>query len=247
MKFVQKLLRRAKSPLKKTKSMEGSLKDASATSNTSKSTRTGESVEISLQHISEETTSLTREELQQVFTSLSRETGDESFTSDVTDVRTIEKRIAIAREHWNCVVGNNLRAARALVSDDMHVHFMDDAKDLYMDIRWDDWALEHERMCASFPDLSMRYFNVTHCCGAVVLQGVRFSGTHTGAAYAFGPCPLIETTHKYVENDPEEIYYFFQSGKEKHKDKICRIIVCPKGEMTGPAGFYTQLGGFPLL
>ena len=68
-------------------------------------------------------------------------------------------------------------------------------------------------------------------------------GTHTGAPYAYGPFSPIPTTGRYLENDPEESTMYFIG------DKIFKHVISPKGEgqMTGFAGFYTQLGGFPCL
>ena len=94
-----------------------------------------------------------------------------------------------------------------------------------------------------FPDFQFSCDLMSYHSGVVVLQGFQAGGTHTGAPFACGPCEPIEATGKVIVNDPEEVYLFFRRGEEK----ISRIIVCAKGEMTGPAGIYTQLGGFPLL
>ena len=111
-----------------------------------------------------------------------------------------------------------------------------------MEMAWNDLAGEVDKLKQSFPDFCLIHkFLKDGRNGEPVAARFVAVGTHTGVPFGFGPCEPIPAQGKKVINDPEEFHYFFRKGK------ICRIRVYPQGDMTGPSGFYTQIGGFPLL
>ena len=129
------------------------------------------------------------------------------------------------------------------MEDDAIIQFMDKNKRLDCEMSWKMWAEEMESLTASFPDFSFTCDSMSCDQGVVVLHRCQAKGSHSGAPYSCGPCEPIPAEGKKVMNDPEDIYVFFREGE----DKISRIVVCARGEMSGPAGIYTQLGGFPLV
>lgn len=74
----------------------------------------------------------------------------------------------------------------------------------------------------------------------IVMEGHKFSGTHTGAPYTFmpGKMPAIPASGKRVENDEEK---FFFTMSEEHKIKHVALVAL--GRYTGPSGIYLNLGG----
>ena len=75
----------------------------------------------------------------------------------------------------------------------------------------------------------------------VVVRDLVASGTHTGTPYACGPCEPLPPSGQHVKCDKEELYFTF--GED---GKISQLTIIPMGEMTGPQGVYTLLGGFPM-
>jgi hypothetical protein len=92
--------------------------------------------------------------------------------------------------------------------------------------------------------LQVCYTKIRHVNGVIILQGFRACGTHNGAPFGFGPFDPIPAEGMFVENDPEETYFYFQPNNHA---QFCRAAWYTMGDMTGPSGLYTQLGGFPLL
>lgn len=98
----------------------------------------------------------------------------------------------------------------------------------------------------SFPDF---HFTIegkveTQRDGSVVVEGIVVRGTHTAAPYGFGPFPPIDPDPQNpvkVENDRESVRIFFQDGK------IAKYVFETSGDLAGPPGIYTQLGGFPCI
>ena len=72
---------------------------------------------------------------------------------------------------------------------------------------------------------------------------IKPSGTHTGIPYAFGPFPEIPTTGKHVQMDPERLTYTVTAQEGGKGLVIQKMSILPLGAMTGPAGFYTAIGG----
>jgi len=163
-----------------------------------------------------------------------------------------ERRISIVKDFFHRINKHEPSSAEELVTDDLQFHFYDLSKTLDCELPWEYWVEEHERINASFPDFRFQYERAVPISVSnddddeeevvvVVLLGFRASGTHTGEPYGLGPCEAIPATGKRVLNDPEEVYCFLRG------DKIARIVDYPRGEMTGPPGFYTQIGGFPMM
>jgi len=163
---------------------------------------------------------------------------------ETDSICSTDDKVAIVHEfmvRWNAY---DLNGAKQLTTQDSEWYFYDQLKLQDAVMSWDALAVEVSHIFASFPDFLFQYETVgytgaSRASEVVVVPYLQSSGTHTGAPYALGPCEAIEAAGKKVLNDPEEFYFFF------HGDKIARICVCPKGEMTGPPGLYTQIGGFP--
>lgn len=198
---------------------------------------------LSLSEDEAETTWVTMDEIHAVHVSLAKCSAKSTETLKLTDQELQEKRIEAAKQFVARMNAHRITSIAELMTKDSYLHFLNQAKELDAELSWDCWSQAMEQLNESFPDFNVQYQNIVYKCGAVVMQGFRAGGTHTGKPFAFGPCEPIETTGIKVLNDPEEILFFFHEGQ----DKIARFIVAPRGEMTGPAGFYTQLGGFPLL
>lgn len=99
-----------------------------------------------------------------------------------------------------------------------------------------------EAIHQSFPDVQWTFKNIKAGTEphVVVCEGVRCSGTHTGAPYSFAPgFPAIPATHKFVQNDEEKLY--FTLTPDTHK--IRKVQIFALGCVTGPAGLYEQIGG----
>lgn len=189
-----------------------------------------------------DSTFMTSAQLRAVNASLAKEKGLEPPTHPVARAE-MKKRIATVTELWRLCNAHEIHFTEALFTADAIVEFCDENKKVGMEMPFHVWAEEMERVDGSFPDIHFRYDRLASNCGVVIMKGFRASGTHTGAPFSCGPCVAIEATGKEVMNDPEEACIFFREGE----DKIARMVVCPKGDNTGPAGFYTQIGGFPLM
>eukprot|EP00934_Nitzschia_sp_Nitz4_P000899 Nitzschia sp. Nitz4//scaffold345_size17508//16580//17173//NITZ4_008826-RA/size17508-processed-gene-0.14-mRNA-1//-1//CDS//3329548637//899//frame0 len=126
---------------------------------------------------------------------------------------------------------------RDLVTDDYIVQFAEQEMNI------DSFLEECQGVWDAFPDFAYNGKSIEmRDDGVVVAHRFVAKGTHTGKAYGFGPYDPIAPNGAAVENDPETSYFFFKQGK------ICKQVVSYiDGDMTGPAGLYTQLGGFPLL
>lgn len=106
----------------------------------------------------------------------------------------------------------------------------------YMNIR--EYTEEMVRACKAFPDLSFTWQSVEAIGNdKAILRGLRAKGTHMGP-YGFGPYPEVEATQTVCRNDPEEITVWISPN-----GKIRKALFVPKGPLTGPPGFYEQIGG----
>lgn len=184
---------------------------------------------------------LSSEEIEACNRSLAK--GRRVDAEEATDQTQQQQWLATAKGFVERVNRHDNRSAKELVTPDNHWHFYNLSKTLENELPWSCWAEEHERINASFPDFRFVYRQAVLVPGGIALQGFRASGTHTGEPYAMGACEPIPANGTKVLNDEEETYLFFRPGESE----IARIVVCPKGEMTGPAGFYTQIGGFPMM
>lgn len=102
----------------------------------------------------------------------------------------------------------------------------------------EEYTEEMKRACQAFPDLSFTWQSVEAIgTDQAVVRGLRAQGTHKGP-YGFGPYPTIEPTHIVCKNDPEEVTVWVSPHGQ-----IRKALFVPKGQLTGPPGFYTQIGG----
>lgn len=149
----------------------------------------------------------------------------------------VKTRMELCEEYIRQFNKHDVEGVRAFFRDDFRFVFSDH------ELTWNDFAGEAPKAFAAFPDLNLEHSHMEEReDGAIILRNLIASGTHTGEPYGFGPCDVIPTTGKYVKNDPEEIAIVF----DEH-NKMSRHEIVAKGEMTGFAGFYVQIGGFPLL
>mmetsp|Transcript_2149 Transcript_2149/g.4692 ORF Transcript_2149/g.4692 Transcript_2149/m.4692 type:complete len:207 (-) Transcript_2149:104-724(-) len=93
---------------------------------------------------------------------------------------------------------------------------------------------------ASFLDIKWEYDEMKEPRpGLVEVSGFRVSGTHNGAPYTFHPnFPAIPAAGKFCQNDEETMTLHINEH-----GKIEQIQIVALGILTGPAGFYEQIGG----
>ncbi|CAB9522498.1 expressed unknown protein [Seminavis robusta] len=159
-----------------------------------------------------------------------------------TSTKTQSWKIDVARafiENWN---EHDMNGAEELITKDF-VSVFSGADNAPVEMEYDDMVAEFTNLFEAFPDFKFQYDSIKECLAndVVVLSNLVSSGHHTAKPYAFGPCPPIEPSGKYVRNSPETYYFHFRDAT------ICKLVVEAEGEMTGPPGIYTQLGGFPLM
>ncbi|CAB9516591.1 expressed unknown protein [Seminavis robusta] len=75
----------------------------------------------------------------------------------------------------------------------------------------------------------------------VVVNDYYGIGKHTGKAYGFGPYPPVEPTGKTVRDENIEFTFTVSDGK------IVDATIYAFGELVGPPGFYTKIGGVILF
>lgn len=101
---------------------------------------------------------------------------------------------------------------------------------------------EHDNLLRSFPDfdVALNDSDVSEDAesGIVTFHNIVASGTHTGAAYGFGPYPSVATTGIRCVNDPETVALHYDQNC-----KVKKLVVTPLGPSTGPPGFYQNIGG----
>ena len=116
------------------------------------------------------------------------------------------------------------------------------------DLSFEEYLDEARKIFVAFPDFQVKYKSIKvekdQSTGAVccVVRGCIPQGKHTGAPYGFGPYDPIPATGKYVKNAEETFYFDVNS-----EGKLTRLFIVADGEMTGPAGLYMQIGGYPVL
>ena len=172
-------------------------------------------------------------------TKKSKQEGSDTKKESAPEAAFEDERLTVAKAYLQSKNNRDMEASRKLLTSDFVTQFKEFEAEL------EDYARESQNLYDAFPD-----FNVKHTVdnpitlredGVVVIDRIVPNGHHTGKPYSFGPCEPIEPKGTYVENSPETIYLHFRG------DKIYKQEIVSHGEMTGPPGFYTQLGGFPLL
>jgi len=107
------------------------------------------------------------------------------------------------------------------------------------DMTFNEYVAELGNVWASFPDFEMTLLELPKSeSHQQVTIHVRVSGTHTGKPYGFGPFPEIEAKGTECQNDPESITFAL------NEDGVMTAMrVTMAGNLGGPPGFYTQIGG----
>ncbi|CAB9502571.1 expressed unknown protein [Seminavis robusta] len=153
-----------------------------------------------------------------------------------------ELRIATAEVFYACLNDHDLRGAKSVLADDVTFEFRALDGSLVHEMNWQDFREETMKIFNSFPDFANKPKSIREGQdGTVKVHYAVTSGTHSGTPFAFGPFPPIEASNTRVVNDPEDVRLTFCDGR------IRRFAISARGEMVGPAGLYTQLGGFPLV
>jgi len=190
-------------------------------------------------------------------TTSSRTASTASFTIGQDVVATVRQYILLMNLH-------DLEALKSFYAEDAFLSFRDKHGQLVHKVSWEAMQPETDILYASFPDLKFSYDCIEEeqhkgdggdendqrdgsgpSCpshSVVYVKNLTCCGTHTGPPFAFGPCPAIPTSNKFVQNDPEDLCFTFAPD-----GKVAKLEVTARGENTGPAGLYSQLGGFPLL
>ncbi|CAB9520644.1 expressed unknown protein [Seminavis robusta] len=148
----------------------------------------------------------------------------------------------VVRAYVQKLNDHDMDGARELVADGCRCIF---TKADNMELGFNEMAAEVANMFDAFPDFNFRYdssIDERRSDGVVIWSDFVPNGHHTGKPYGFGPCPAIEASGKYVENSPETLYFHVNE-----QGKICKLVAECEGEMAGPPGIYTQIGGFPLM
>jgi len=151
------------------------------------------------------------------------------------------KNIEIAKAFiaaWNDLKNADDMVAALYASPTTKVYFEDDFQ-----LNALECSRGLERLYKSFPDMKFSYGSISvprDNKNAVILDNVRCCGTHTGAPYSMVPglFPDIEATGTYCINDEERFIL-----KLDENGKVRSMEVVALGSVTGPAGFYEQIGG----
>ena len=161
------------------------------------------------------------------------ENGASNFVTDNS-----VKNFAAVKEYMRSKNEHDLDGAKNHVTDDFVIIFPGGTE-----MNWKDYSSEVQKIGLSFPNFKFPYQSIEVMADGrmIVVHGLIPSGTHTGKPYAFGNCPPIEATGISIQNDPEQLRFFFRGGK------ICRQEVHNDGKLTGLAGIYAQLGGIPKM
>jgi len=74
-------------------------------------------------------------------------------------------------------------------------------------------------------------------CTVVTVTDYYGTGKHDGVPYGFGPYEEIPATGITVKIAPIKFEFFVKDGK------VMKMVIDADGEIVGPPGFYTQIGG----
>ncbi|CAB9531984.1 expressed unknown protein [Seminavis robusta] len=166
---------------------------------------------------------------------------DTSTSEEQVQPETAKERVV--RAYVQYLNGHDMDGAKELMADDCRCIFITQGDN--MEMEYNEMAAEVVNIFEAFPDFKFRFdssIDERKSDGVVVWSDLVPNGHHTGKPYAFGPCPAIEASGKYVENPPETICFHVNE-----QGKITKHVIESTGEMSGPPGIYTQLGGFPLM
>lgn len=145
--------------------------------------------------------------------------------------------IQIAKRIFEFMNAHEFQAAEALCTENCECIISE--TDIRFTMR--EHIEEDYNLAASFPDLAftnLQYQYNPDTCKVHVTFDV--SGTHTGKPYGFGPYPEIETSGiKCLNPNESAILEINEEGL------VQKFVVTTPSELSGPAGFYSQIGGFP--
>ncbi|CAB9531929.1 unknown protein [Seminavis robusta] len=152
------------------------------------------------------------------------------------------KELRVVREWIRAKDEHNLEKCQELTTENCRFTFTDSETEMPAHELYESLV----DLFASFPDL--HFF-----CKSLKVQGPSTNrnnpgivvvakdyygiGKHTGAPYFFGPYPPVEPTGKTVRDENIEFTFTVRDGK------IVDADIYAFGEMVGPPGFYTKVGG----
>jgi len=147
------------------------------------------------------------------------------------------KAEAVIRQLWDAYSAQDLVEARKFYTPDMVFGFPGG-----YEIQLNDFFEAMESLQRSFPDMKTTIDEdiVEFAPNRVRITNMIRHGTHTGPAYAFGPYPPIETSGTFVVDSPIDVDYTLT---EDLKVKSALIKTKKPGDATGPARFYSSIGG----
>lgn len=161
-----------------------------------------------------------------------------SMEQSLQDEREINRALNIKcaeqmLDHWN-----NFRGVDAMLecfSSKKALFAPEDFPALSVEVM----AQGHINLMKSFPDMKFTYKKIIEEEPNLVrVEGLVCSGTHTGEPYSMAPgFPAIPATGKFCQNDEEQLYVTLVDNK------IEKVEIVAFGSVTGPAGFYEQIGG----
>jgi len=166
---------------------------------------------------------------------------DLSTLSSVSSSLNCTPLTTIVQEFIERINAQDRQAIRTMVTPDLKMCWED------QEMMFADYIEAVESVWKSFPDFHLSWQSIqesTDKKGKVVVtvKDCIPRGTHTGEPFGFGPYEPIEAQGTKIENAAETITVHLTPD-----GKICQWLVNVNGEMTGPAGMYTQLGGFPCM
>ena len=104
----------------------------------------------------------------------------------------------------------------------------------------DSFMEENRMVLKCFPDINFAYKSVKDIAPNVAfIDKLCVTATHTGAPYGFGPYPAIEPKGYKIKNDPEDTTITI----DPETGLITRMKIVAHGRLSGPPGFYEQIGG----
>lgn len=181
--------------------------------------------------------SSTKEHPEQTFSlrnSLSRNSG----FSDASCESVAETKIATAHSFFTLTVENEFQELEKICTTNCDVYITRTGTVFKLK----DLILILIKKFQSFPDMDFTVFHSSYIKSQNKVQlEIQASGTHTGKPYGFDRFPEIPATGIKCQNDIETVTFSFNQ-----QNLISKVSVDCETDLTGPAGFYVQIGGLVL-
>ena len=139
--------------------------------------------------------------------------------------------VDVAKKFFNSITAGDVGGMKQWCHEQCVMHFLD------IEMVPADMAEEVMKAYAAFPDAYFDFLEESLVEPNMVKLKLRWTGTHTGAPYGFGPYEPVPAKGTRVVNDPERVTLTFQDGL------IRKCHVVPDGPNTGWHGVYQAIGG----